>query len=255
MFSLCWVFLGKFLQTLHTWIWAVSLIFLAGPLKLIQIGWGTPVNCHLQVFPQMFYRIQVWVLAEPLKDIQRLVPEATPVLFWQTIAPVWGCALWSRLHQGPFCISLHSFFSAGATVLYHRGGFSQLMRSIWFLPGEAAKWVTFLSHQTKESFLLMLLESLSVCHMPFIQEWLLSIKAWLMEYFCDCCPSGRFFHLSRTDAYLQWSLGSCSPPRPRPFSPVTKFGWMTSCRIHPGGSKLLPFQWWCWLCSWEYLNN
>lgn len=66
-----------YLQALHTWVWAVSLIvplFLADPLKLSQIVWGVSVSWHLQDFLQMVYRIQVWALAGLLKYIQRLIP-------------------------------------------------------------------------------------------------------------------------------------------------------------------------------------
>lgn len=51
--------------------------FLADPYKLNQIRWGLSVNCHLYIFQQMFYGVQVWVLA---MDIQRLV-----------LKPLWHC--------------------------------------------------------------------------------------------------------------------------------------------------------------------
>lgn len=41
------------------------LIFLlADSIKLNQIGWAAPVNCHLQVFPQIFYGIKsvLWLV-------------------------------------------------------------------------------------------------------------------------------------------------------------------------------------------------
>ncbi|KAK3520922.1 hypothetical protein QTP86_009265 [Hemibagrus guttatus] len=46
----------------------------AGPLKLHQVGWGASVHSHLQIFPEMFNRVQVWTLAGPLKDNHRVVP-------------------------------------------------------------------------------------------------------------------------------------------------------------------------------------
>lgn len=48
------VTLGKTLQALHTWIWAVHhTLFLADPLRLHQTVREASVNCHLQVSPQM----------------------------------------------------------------------------------------------------------------------------------------------------------------------------------------------------------
>ena len=48
-------------------------LFSADPLKLRQVGWGASLHSYFQVFPEMFDRVQVRTLAEPLKDIQRLV--------------------------------------------------------------------------------------------------------------------------------------------------------------------------------------
>jgi hypothetical protein len=42
-------------------------------VKLCQVGWGALLHNCFQVFPEMFDRVQVWALAGPLKDIQRLV--------------------------------------------------------------------------------------------------------------------------------------------------------------------------------------
>ena len=47
----------------------------ADPLKLCQVGWGALQHSYLQVFPEMFDRVQVWVFPGPLEDIQRLVPK------------------------------------------------------------------------------------------------------------------------------------------------------------------------------------
>ena len=47
--------------------------FSADPLKLCQVGWGALLHSYFQVSPEMFDRVQVRALAEPLKDIQRLV--------------------------------------------------------------------------------------------------------------------------------------------------------------------------------------
>ena len=45
----------------------------ADPFKLCQVGWRVFLHSYLQVFPEMFDRVQVQALAGPLKDIQRLV--------------------------------------------------------------------------------------------------------------------------------------------------------------------------------------
>ena len=52
--------------------------FSADPLKLCQVGWGVLLHSYFQVSPEMFDRVQVWALAGPVKDIQRLVPK--PIL-------------------------------------------------------------------------------------------------------------------------------------------------------------------------------
>ena len=49
--------------------------FSADPLKLCQVGWGVSLHSYFQVSPEMFDWVQVRALAEPLKDIQRLVPK------------------------------------------------------------------------------------------------------------------------------------------------------------------------------------
>ncbi len=48
--------------------------FFAGPLKLHQVGWGALVHSNFQISTEMLNRVQVWGLAGPLKDIQRVVP-------------------------------------------------------------------------------------------------------------------------------------------------------------------------------------
>ena len=48
--------------------------FSADPLKICQVGWGASMHNYFQVSPEMFDWVQVWALAGPLKDIQRLVP-------------------------------------------------------------------------------------------------------------------------------------------------------------------------------------
>ena len=50
-------------------------MFSADPLKLCQVGWGALLHSYFQISPEMFDRVQVWALAGPLKDIQRLVPK------------------------------------------------------------------------------------------------------------------------------------------------------------------------------------
>ena len=47
--------------------------FLAGLLKLCQVGRGASVNSIFQVFPHILNGIQVWALAGPLKDFHILV--------------------------------------------------------------------------------------------------------------------------------------------------------------------------------------
>jgi hypothetical protein len=45
--------------------------FSADPLKLFQVGWRASLHSYFQVSPEMLDQVQVWVLAGPLKDIQR----------------------------------------------------------------------------------------------------------------------------------------------------------------------------------------
>ena len=47
--------------------------FSADPLKLCQVGWGALLHSYFQVSSEMLDLVQVWALAGPLKDIQRLV--------------------------------------------------------------------------------------------------------------------------------------------------------------------------------------
>ena len=56
-------------------IWGVSPILLCRSSETLQVGWGAFLHNYFQVFPEMFDRVQVWALAGPLKDIQRLVPK------------------------------------------------------------------------------------------------------------------------------------------------------------------------------------
>ena len=44
-------------------------------LQACQIGWGASLHSDFQVSAEIFGRVQFQALAEPLKDIQRLVPE------------------------------------------------------------------------------------------------------------------------------------------------------------------------------------
>jgi hypothetical protein len=46
--------------------------FYADPLKLCQVGCGVSLHSYFQVSPEIFDRVQVWALAGPFKDIQRL---------------------------------------------------------------------------------------------------------------------------------------------------------------------------------------
>ena len=48
-------------------------MFSADPLKLCQVGWGASLHSYFQISSEMFDQVQVWALAGPLKDIQRLV--------------------------------------------------------------------------------------------------------------------------------------------------------------------------------------
>ena len=54
--------------------------FSADPLKLCQVGWGASLPSYFQVSLELFDGVQVRVLARPLKDIQKLVTEATSAL-------------------------------------------------------------------------------------------------------------------------------------------------------------------------------
>ena len=47
--------------------------FSSDPLKLSQVGWGPSLHSYFQVSPDMLDWVQVWALAGPLKDNQRLV--------------------------------------------------------------------------------------------------------------------------------------------------------------------------------------
>ena len=85
---------------------------------------------------------------------------------------------------------------------------------------------------------------LRVLQVPYgklqMDEWLPSghsiKKAWLVDYYRDGCPSGKFSHLHRGTLELcQWLSGSSSPLCPRPFSP--------DCLVWPGG-QLLEESWW-----------
>ena len=49
--------------------------FSADPLKLCQVVWGVSLHSYFQVSSEMFDQVEVWALAGPLKDIQRLVPK------------------------------------------------------------------------------------------------------------------------------------------------------------------------------------
>ena len=44
-------------------------------LKLCQVRRGASLHSYFQISPEMFDQVQVWALAGPLKDIQRLVPK------------------------------------------------------------------------------------------------------------------------------------------------------------------------------------
>ena len=57
------VILGMTLRAWHTCIWEVS------PILLCRAS----LHSYFQVSPEMFDRVEVWALAGPLKDIQRLV--------------------------------------------------------------------------------------------------------------------------------------------------------------------------------------
>ena len=49
--------------------------FSVDPLKLCKVGMGISLHSYFQVPSEMFDLVQVWALARPLKDIQRLVPK------------------------------------------------------------------------------------------------------------------------------------------------------------------------------------
>ena len=68
------VFLGMMLQARHTCIWGVSPILLCRSSQAL-VGWGALLHSYFQVSSEIFDRVQVWALAVPLNDIQRLVPK------------------------------------------------------------------------------------------------------------------------------------------------------------------------------------
>ena len=74
----------------------------------------------------------------------------------------------------------------------------------------------------------------------FTEEWLPSghytIKAWLVEFCRDGCPSGRFSHLHRG------TLELCQSDHQGPSPPIAQFGWAASSRKSLDGSKRLPFK-------------
>ena len=82
---LCWSIFGSDYSLGSSWVWHYKLgtpifgefftFFSAEPLKLCQFGWGASLYSKFQVFPETFNWVQVWVLARPLKDIQRFVPK------------------------------------------------------------------------------------------------------------------------------------------------------------------------------------
>ena len=49
--------------------------FTADPLNICQAAWEASLHSYFQVSPEKFDRVQVWALAGPLNDIQRLVPK------------------------------------------------------------------------------------------------------------------------------------------------------------------------------------
>ena len=69
------VFLGMTLHACHTCIWGVSPILLCRSSQALS-GWmGVFLHSYFHVSPEMCDRVQVWALAGPLNDIQRLVPK------------------------------------------------------------------------------------------------------------------------------------------------------------------------------------
>lgn len=109
----------KSLQTLLTWIWVV---FPHSSWQILSssIRFGSAfVNCQVQLSPQIFYVVQVWALAGPLKDIKKLVQKPLQHCLGcmhcgvkvRTSTPVWGLvnsgsrtSLWLDL----FILSLYS---------------------------------------------------------------------------------------------------------------------------------------------------
>ena len=88
--SLAHLYLGLFLS-----------FFSADPFKLCQVGWAVLLHNYFQVSPEMFDRVEILVLAGPLKDIQRLVPK--PLL------GCLGCVLTVVVQlEGEHCSSLKS---------------------------------------------------------------------------------------------------------------------------------------------------
>ena len=84
------------------------------------------------------------------------------------------------------------------------------------------------------------------CHVPFSQEWLPAghspIKPRFVKCCRDCCPSGRFSHLSQGTLYCQsghWVLGHL--PDQGPSCLVAQFDQTASSRNSLGSFIFFPF--------------
>jgi hypothetical protein len=77
-----WSTFGSDYSLESSWVWLYKIgtpvfgeflpFFSADPLKVCQVGCGPSLPGYFQVFPEMLDRVQVWALAGPFKDIQRL---------------------------------------------------------------------------------------------------------------------------------------------------------------------------------------
>ena len=90
--------------------------FLVDLLKPCQVGWGVSVNSNLQVFPQILNGIQVWALAEPLKDFH--------ILVLKTFKCCFGCML------GVIVLLEHKTLPVSG-LLHSKAGSPQGFARIW----------------------------------------------------------------------------------------------------------------------------
>ena len=261
---LCWSTFGSDYSLESSWVWRYKLgeilpFISADPLKLCQVGWGASQLSYFQVSPEMLDRVQVQSLAGPLKDIQRLFPKphlrclgcvlrvvvllegepspqsevmsAPEQVFIKDLSVL--CSVHLSLDPNsspsPCCWKTSPLHDAATNMLHCREG--------------ARPKSSILVSSDQGILFLMVWESFSKlqagCRVPFTKEWLSSchstIKAWLVEYCRDYCPSGRFSDLHRGTLELcqsgHWVLGYLPDQGPSP--PIAQFGRAASSRRGP----------------------